>query len=303
MPKCVGKIYHFSPRVRVRAVLAPSPKVTKPANYTPITRWQNLRCSQELPNRNHHCVIAFAGSSPVRKKGLNCKPCHVNLVIDAYHKRAKKGHVLVVGADQDHKISQDKGTLNAAVFSPGPRPDVKPLVTTKPSARRIPVASQRRAGRKQKVIMSRRIGELRAGDQLLIDTRIRVRTKHLGYNALLQSQLVLSEKPGSIKRKGLPTKVASAKGIITAQNGFNCTRGKSGHRSPCTIRKLGVVRISRDARKRFRKGTGPFVPLYVNLVMASKAEYGGHRHRKGDVAKVAKRGLMSVTHYGAKFRR
>lgn len=137
----------------------------------------------------------------------------------------------------------------------------------------------------------------------MIDARIKVATKHLGYGTLLQSQLVLSERAGSISRRGTPGKIASSKGIVTAQNGFNCTRGKSGHTSPCTVRKLGGVKIFKDARTRPEQGEGPFVPLFVNLVMSSKAEFGGERHHPSDVAKIAKRGSLAVTRYGPEYRR
>ena len=305
MRQCVGKIYHFTPHVRARLVLAGSPSASGDDNTAPIGKPEDLECSQKLPNRNHHCVLAVDGQRRFQgAENLPCDRCHVNLLIDAFHPSAKKGHVLVVGTDQDNgQISQDKGTLNAAVFNPGPPPAINPAVTKSPSTGRIPVAAQHSSSRKQVVVMSRRLDELKAGEQLLIDSRIKVKTGHLGYGALLQSQLVLSENAGSISRKGTPGKVASEKGVITAQNGFNCTRGKSGHTSPCTVRKLGVVKIFKDARTRPEQGTGAFVPLFVNLVMSSKAEFGGERHDPGDVAKVAKRGSLAVTRYGPEYRR
>jgi len=303
MPKCVGKIYRFSPHVKARLVLAPGPKTTSKSRTTPIGRGKRMRCSQELPHRNHHCVIALTGRRlPKGAENTPCDRCYVNLLIDAYHDKAKKGNVLIVGTDQDHKIAQDKGTLNAAVYRPGPPPAISPAVTRRPSKKRIPVAAQHSSNRKQVVVMSRRVNALEAGEQLLIDANVRVKTAHLGYGALLQSQLVLSEKAWSASRKGTPGKIASTKGIITAQNGFNCTRGRSGHRSPCTVRKIGVVRIFKDARTRPEQGEGPFVPLFVNLVMSSKAEFGGHRRRPGDVAKLRKGARLSVTRYGREYR-
>ncbi len=304
MPKCVGKVYHYSPHVKARLVLAGGPKASGRSNTTPIGKPKHMRCSQELPNRNHHCVLALSGLRNLQSAdNLPCDRCHVNLLLDAYHPKAKGGQVIVVGTDQDHRISQDKGTLNAAVYDPGPPPPVSPVVTRKRSKKKVPVAAQHSSGRKQVVVMSRRINELKTGEQLLIDANVRVKTGHLGYGALLQSQLVLSEKAGSTKRKGTPGKIASGKGIITAQNGFNCTPGKSGHRSPCTVRKLGAVRIFKDARTRPEQGEGAFVPLFVNLVMSSKAEFNGHRHGPGDFAKIVKGSKITVTRYGPDFRR
>jgi hypothetical protein len=301
MPKCVGKIYHYSPHVKARLVLAPGPNASRKRNTLPIGKPKHLRCSQELPNRNHHCVLALDALRDVQAEDLPCDRCNVNLLLHAYHPKAKNGNVLVVGTDQDHAISQDKGTLNAAVHSPGP-PSVAPDVERRPSRRRIPVGAHHSSNLKEVVVMSERVNRLKAGEQLVVDADIRVKTGHLRYSALLQSQVVLSEKPGSIRRNGVPPKVANSHAVVTAQNGFNCTPGKSGHKSPCRIRKLGVVRIFRDARTKPTRGLGRFVPLYVNLVMASKAEYGGERHRSGDVAKVAKGAKLSVTRYGPEFR-
>lgn len=304
MPKCVGKIYHYSPYYRAQLVLAPSPNAASPGNTTPISSWKRARCSQELPHRNHHCVLALDGTRSIGDaENLSCTRCHVNLVVEAYHKKAKRGNVLVVGSDGDDGIEQDKGMINSAVWDPGPKPGIDPVVTRHPSTRKIPVATQSGAGKVGKVVMSRRLNELQAGEQLLVDARIKVKTDHLPYGTLLQSQLVLSEKPGSTKRSGNPGKIASSKGVITAQNGFNCTRGRSGHTSPCTVRKVGVIKIFKDSRTKPELGEGPFVPLYVNLVMQSKAEYGGERHRSGDVAKVARVGSLAITRFGPEYRR
>lgn len=305
MPKCVGKIYHYSPYYRAQLVLAPDPTTTSPSRTTPISKWRRQRCSQELPNRNHHCVLALDGTRNIAEgEGLPCTRCHVNLVVEAYHKKAKRGNVLVVGSDDDDGIEQNKGTINSAVWDPGPRPKVDPVVSKAPKSRKVPVASQSGSGKVGKVVMSRRLNELKAGEQLLVDAKVKVKTDHLPYGTLLQSQLVLSEKPGSTKRVGNPGKIASNKGVITAQNGFNCTRGRSGHTSPCTIRKFGVVKIFKDSRTKPELGEGAFVPLYVNLVVQSKAEYGGHRHRAGDVAKLKRKGnKLKVTRFGPEYRR
>ena len=304
MRQCIGRIYHFSPTVRLRAVLAGSSKATQ---GVPVGGSERLRCSQKLPHRNHHCVIVLEGTTDLKSsQALPCSPnCNLNLVVDASHPGARRGQVLVVGVDTNAgTVSQKKGTLSAAVSRPGLFPAVAPIVQTKPSRRRLAVGAQYSgAGGEKKVVMSRRLDNLREGEQLVVDTRLKVKTGHLPYGTLLQSFLVLSEKPYSASRVGLPSKVASFKGKITAQNGFNCTRGRSGHRSPCLIRKVGVVRILRDVRARpdarHEEDRGPFQPLYVNLVMQSAAQFGGHRHRRSDTAKIASRGSLAVTRFGA----
>jgi hypothetical protein len=303
MRQCVGKIYRYSPFVRAQLVLADSPDAAG-GNTMAISKPKRLQCSQKLPNRNHHCVLAVQGLRHIKgSENLPCTRCNVNLVLEAYNPNAKKGHVVVVGTDSDSgEIKQDKGMLNAAVYDPGPPPFVAPDVARDLSKRRLPVAPQYTGSKKKTIVISQRLPDLREGEQLLIDTRVKAKTKHLGYGVLLQSQLILSETPGGTGSGGVPAKVATARGRITALNGFNCTKGPSGHKSPCTVRKLGVVRLLRDARARpGREDPGPFVPLYVNLVMQSKAEFGGERHRSGDVAKI-KKGKIVTTRYGPEYR-
>jgi hypothetical protein len=303
MRQCVGKIYRYSPFVRAQLVLADGSDDAG-GNTTPISEPKKLQCSQKLPHRNHHCVLALDGLREIKAgTDLPCVRCNVNLVLEAYNPSAKKGHVVVVGTDADNgAIKQDKGMLNAAVFEPGPPPSIAPDVTRGLSTRRLPVAPQFSGSKKKTIVISQRLPDLREDEQLVIDARLKLKTKHLGYGALLQSQMILSEKPGSTSSGGVPAKVATSKGRITALNGFNCTRGQSGHKSPCTVRKLGVVRLLKDARARpGREDPGPFVPLYVNIVMQSKAEFGGHRHRSGDAAKI-KGGEIQVDRYGPEYR-
>ena len=304
MPQCVGKLYDYSPKVRAKLVLASSAKSAGGGTMT-IGKPTKLRCSQKLPHRNHHCVLGVVGRRNLAdNESPPCTRCFVNLVVDASHPGARKGNVVVVGTDTDHGISQKKGTVNAGVFDPGPFPKVEPLVQRHRFARKLPVGGFRSgAGSQKKVVFSRRVDALEKGEQLLVEARIKVKTGHLPYGTLLQSQMVLSEKPGSIKRVGVPQKMASQHGEITALNGFNCTRGRSGHSSPCVIRKYGVVKANYDARVRPKQGEGPFVPLYVNLFMQSQAQFGGERHRPGHTAKIAKVGSLKVYRFGPEYAR
>ena len=303
MPKCVGKIYHFSPYVRARLVLAPSATARKPSNTTPITPWKRIQCSQKLPNRNHHCVIALDGRRDVSGgTALACDRCYVSMLLEAYHGSARRGQVVVVGSDSDSGIRQDKGTLNSALLHHGGTKG-QVVTTRKPSTRRVPVASQGGAGFEKKVVLSRRLVGLKRGEQVLVDGRIRVRTGHLRYGTLLQTQVVLSDKRWSVRRNGVAAKVGSDKGIITAQNGFNCTRGPSAHRSPCLVRKLGAFTVLRDAVRKPLRGEGPAVPQFVNLVMQTKAEYGGERHRSSDTVRIARKGALRVTRFGPELKR
>lgn len=58
----------------------------------------------------------------------------------------------------------------------------------------------------------------------------------------------------------------SRHGKATESNGFNCTKGRSGYRDPCTAVKAGATEFTHDAVD----AAGQPVTLYLNLVGASK---------------------------------
>jgi hypothetical protein len=300
IPQCVGSLYRYSPQVKAKLVLGPGPDAKSKKNTVPISGIVRKKCSQDLPNRNHHCVLTVEGTRRIAQGDLRCQRCNVNLIVDAYHPAARKGNVLVVGVDDDHGIEQNKGMIQSVVFNPGPPPDVNPSVARRSATGKVPVGSVGGGGPK-KVIYSQRVGDLREGEVLIISAKAVQKIGHLPYNVLMQSQMILSEKRGSVKHSGVPGKAASMEGVITAQNGFNCTQGHSGHSDPCVIRKVGVVRMIRDARRRVLAGEGPLVPLFVNLVVQNREILAGRssRHRPGDFLRIGRKaGFVEVRRYG-----
>jgi plastocyanin len=302
MPKCVGRIYHFTPKIETRLVLAGGPNAT---SGMPISGWQRTRCRQGLPNRNHHCVIVMNRAQSISNaKNLPCPGgrCHLNMVISAHHGSAKSGHKLVIGDDQNRRISQNRGQLSAAVYSPErARSGAKALKTTERRARRLKIEAREGSVTRRQVVYSLRLNDLRAGERLVVDARMLGKIKHLRYNALVQSQLILSRSPGSTSSAGPPKRIASFGARVGVLNGFNCTQGKSAHSDPCEVRKNGVVRILRDARARPWKDAGRRIPLYLNLVVGTKAVFGG-RHRSGDRMRIRRKGgYIKVQRFGPEY--
>jgi hypothetical protein len=297
MPQCVGSRYRYSPHIKARLVLASSANGTG-KNTTPITKAAHMRCSQEQPNRNHHCVMTVDGSRQLKADSLSCGRCWVNLVIDAYHHSARGGNVIVVGSDDDHGIEQDKGMINSVVFDPGPVPDVRRVVESRSTTGHVPIGGRGGNG-PRKVIFSRRVDELRAGEVLVVKAKAIQKIGHLPHHVLMQSQLILSQQRTSTKHAGIPGQSASHEGVITAQNGFNCTQGHSGHSNPCVIRKVGVVKMLRDARTKPKRGEGPFVPLFVNLVVQNREIGDAARLLGGRQTNVSRKGgFIEVRRYG-----
>lgn len=298
IPQCVGKIYHYSPSYRARLVLTDGAKVTseKPTKVMAITKWRRQTCSQDLPHRNHHCVMALSGFQRIKETPV-CQRCYVNLVVDAYHRNAKKGNVVVVGTDEDNGIKQDKGMIHSGIFSPGPQPDIEPLITPSRSRSKLSIAGPGRTGSKE-VIYSQRINpDILKGEQLIVEAQATQRIGHHNYSVLMQSQLIVSDSPNSTRRNGVSAKVTKLGGILGAQNGFNCTQGRSGHSDPCKIRKVGLVEFTKDAvEKPLSSNPSPSVPLFINLVAQNREIGVRGGWRSGDSAKIAKKGGYIKVH-------
>ena len=301
IPQCVGKIYHYSPNYRARLVLAGGPKVTAGDKVMPLTDWRAQTCSQDLPHRNHHCVMALWGDRRITAPPV-CQTCYVNLIVEAYHRQAKRGNVVVVGSDEDNGIVQDKGMLNAGVFKPGPPPAVNPLITRSRSRSKLGIGGPGSSGPKE-VLYSQRINpDILRHEQLIVKAVATQKIGHLTFNVLMQSQLIVSDRPGSDRRAGIAAKVTSLGGVVSAQNGFNCTQGPSGHDDPCKIRKVGVVSLIKNAQTMPNRDLGPFVPLFVNLVVQNREIGIQGGWRPGDAARIPRRGgFIEVHRFGPEF--
>lgn len=289
---CVGRTYGYDPAVSAELVLADGAK-TGGASTVPLGA-DRLTCNQSQPNRNHHCVLVIDdGLIEIEDANLlPCKPqtCHINLVLSASDRNARAGDRLVVGADSGGKsVNGDKGRVNFARFRPGGQKDEQPLIS---EARLRPILPIVGEGAKvnEQAVYSVELGNLRLGEQLVIEGRLVTRIGGHPYNAFQTTGIVLSENPRSASREGWPERVGDLNGQIAEANGFNCTQGDSAHESPCVARKVGVLEITRDSPK----------TLYVNLVagMAAQADFED-RHKDGDVAQVLREGFLRVYRYPA----
>src|SRR4051812_838893 len=121
-PRCVGTSYDINPTLTARIVLSPSPKAD--SGFLPLSSSRSVLCKQQRPNRNHHCTIAIPNTeTAIPDPGaLPCQPgaCYVEMIVGATSKKAKRGNVVVLGADQpDGSVVQDKGRLNVVQIHSG----------------------------------------------------------------------------------------------------------------------------------------------------------------------------------------
>ena len=266
-PRCIGRPYSVNPTLSARIVLAPEPKASAPSlplSTQPVTKL----CKQTRPNRNHHCTLALPNSeTPVPDPaGLPCPAngCYVNMVVGASNPKAKKGNVVVLGADRpDGSVVQDKGRLNVVQA----RADV-PAPATLGSGDVISDALPLTEGKKTKrrVVHSVEIPAPRKGEALVFDSSFVANISDLRFNTFISARVVVAETPTSTEPTGIAKGAAILRSDATEANGFNCTLGTSGYRNPCTVVKSGMTRFKQDVVD----AAGLPAPLYLNVVAAAK---------------------------------
>jgi hypothetical protein len=286
--KCVGKTYGYNPKVRAWLVLGPSASSSGDGSTIRVSPAESLRCTQRLPHRNHHCVLVVDdGRLKIDDaQALPCNPndCHLNLVVSAHNHAAKAGHRLVIGADAGGagRVVGDKGMVNAARFRPGTLKKENPVEGNR-SRSRLPIAASVGGHDKKKVLYTARIRKPREGEQVIVDGAVFARINHLSYSTFMTTTLVLGENASST-RNSAPVNATRSKGRISRGNGFNCTQGPSGHKTPCLARKVGVIEFLENVNR----------TLYVNVIGSMAAMFPEGRHRPGDKAKVLRKGFLRV---------
>lgn len=293
-PRCIGRHYGFSPREDARIVLANRREASGGEGTKVIAETHSLRCHQERPQRNHHCVLVFTPKPTTIRHPhrLPCRPstCRLNLVVEADHKHARDGQVIVIGADTpEGTVRQDKGRLNAITLHKHVPPP-KRYRTANVRSHSIPIAPSGKAGRR--VIYSERINNLRKGDVIEASARHLVTIASLPYPSFVGTDLILSRGPHSVSPTGVAKGAISTSGHLTEANGFNCTHGASAYSSPCRTTKAGAVRIRHTIAQ-----NGHSIPLYLNVVCAGKAKRA--QPQPNDAMHVLSDGALVVRRYRA----
>ena len=263
-PRCIGRSYDFNPWITVRIVLAAAPSATAPA--LAMSDPVSVHCKQRRPNRNHHCTLALPNRETAvpDATSLPCPAdaCYVNLIAGAWARKARRGDRVVLGGDRpDGSVVQDKGRLNAVVK---PALAASPSLSTSTALVNTSVPVNPEISETRRVIYSVEIPAGNEGDVLAFDASYVASLDGLRFNTFIGSRVIVAESPLSTKPSGIAKKVALFDGHATEVNGFNCTLGRSGYPSPCTVVKAGATRLERDAVDH-----GEEVPLYVNLVSAA----------------------------------
>jgi hypothetical protein len=287
---CVGKTYGYNPRVQAQLVLGPTASSAGGGSTVAVSDPLRKKCTQRQPNRNHHCVLVIDdGRLDVEDAdALPCSPggCNLNLVVSAWDRDARKGHKLAIGSvDAKGHVVGDQGAVNVIRFRPGDQPKQDPIVGERERSR-LPINGDDQEPRK-KVVYSARLSNLKAGEQIAVEGAAVAKINHLAYSVFMTTEVVLSESPGSVKNNA-PVNLTSTHGRVSKGNGFNCTQGRSGHKTPCVAKKVGVLEIVQNRN----------APVYVNLVSGMRTQFPPEKHRKGDKAKLTDKGSLNVYRYG-----
>ena len=263
--RCVGRRYAFNPWITARIVIAAGPSATSPALALsdPVT----VHCKQRRPDRNHHCTLVLPNreTTVADLASLPCpaNACYVNLIAGAWSSKALRGNRVVLGGDRpDGSIAQDKGRLNVIV---DPAAAVSPIASTSTALVNVSVPVGLDIRQTRRVIYSVEIPAGRKGDVLAVDASFVASLDGLRFNTFIGSRVIVADSPVSTKPSGIAKQVVLLTGHVTETNGFNCTLGRSGYASPCTVVKTGATQLTRNAVD----GEGEPTPLYVNLVSAA----------------------------------
>ena len=256
-PRCRRSPYRYDPRVRAQLVLAPSPKAKGKRRTMAISKRRHETCTQRRPQYEHHCILVFghAGFHVRAPQRLPCKleRCHVNLVADVHHPRASANEILVVGGQRPSgKIKGDRGRINAIRYRDTLPSDFGRTGTRQLRRRTVPPDLERR------VLISKRLRGLRAGEQLAVTAGFREDVSSLPYAVRTSVYLILAESPRHTRPGDFVKAHAFGFGEISENNGQNCTKPPG----TCVYRKVGVLEMRRDAVT----PRGHRKPLYVNVV-------------------------------------
>jgi hypothetical protein len=288
---CRGKAYRFNPRVGATLVLADDAGALE---GFPLSTRTQITCRQKLPAREHHCYIALTPDPViVDEQALGCATgtCRVNLVMDASHRRARRGNVVLLGGNKgEEKVKQDKTSIDAVRIRPadplqGP-PEPPNGSTIRDTAERLITGVSLGHPPRTAVVYSQVLENVRDGDQIAARGRLVTSVRRLRHNANIASRIILTDSPLSTTPLLGEGDLPRERGEITESNGFNCTQ----RTSPCEAVKAGVLRVEGDAAG----------PLYVNLVL-SVGRVGGRAPGDRGVT-VADGGFLHVAHYPAEHR-
>ena len=271
---CVDVPYGFSPRVRARVLLADSRNATaRKKGHALLLHEETATVSQE----QHHHVFVLE-PPPLEVPGdWDADESYVIVALDASNRYAKRGHVLLIGANEKGDVQQDMARISVARVRPGDNAPPQAAIERKLRVNRLPLTKQKR------VVFSAPLEKLVKDEQLVVGAMVEASGRGMPYKARISTRLVLADGPNETDAGQEARKLDALKGEIAEHNGTNCLSGAT-HRA----RKVGVMRVRGNAGRTH----------YVNLVAESADPVEGRTDRSLTLV----RGSLAVTRYPASWK-
>lgn len=278
-PGLIGHPYSYAPRVEARFLLAGDPTAVAPApgKAISIAPAAYSECSQQ----RHHLVLRLGGAGfVIPRSGLGWKTANaINVALSASHPQARSGDRLLIGENEPTKIvDQDIAGIRVVRFRPGSQAARTPLRQSKPLVRSIAVA------KKPTVVYSQALRGLRRDEQLLVHGRLLTDAADVGYPARVSTRLILADSPTATDPGATAQAVASWKGNLSKENGFNCLVGEG----PMPSDKYGVLKMLQASPRE----------LYLNMTATSSAPFEASS-TPGDPLPIHGGGFLDVSRFPA----
>jgi hypothetical protein len=276
---CIDGAYDYPPEVEARLVIADS----KDASETKSGHARVLKTqSRKIPHLRHHDVFVFDDVEfRVPAGGLPwARPTFVNVAVGAHHREAEADHVVLIGQNEIKKgrarVVGDMGAISVIRSRPAgvPRPDV--IRTDRRRAESLPVVKG-----ETRVVYAQELKDLRKREQLVVKADVITSAEHLDYPARATVEVILAEDPKRTEPGAEARRVTTTDGRICPRNGKNCLAAES----PMTSRKVGVLRIERNAKK----------SLYVIVVLVTGDPL--QKAKKGDRLRIRDGGSLRIFRY------
>jgi hypothetical protein len=282
---CIKGPYDYPPEVEARLVVADSKDASESKKgHARVLKTQ----SRKIPHLRHHDVFVFDDVEfQIPAGGLPwAGATFVNVAVGARHREAGGDHIVLIGQNEmvkkdgkeTAKVVGDMGGISVVRSRPAGMPPPDVISTDRRRAESIPVVKG-----ETRVVYAQELKDLRKREQLVVKAEVKTSAQHLDYPARATVEVILAEDPRRAEPGAEARRVTTSDGRICPRNGKNCLPAES----PMTSRKVGVLRIERNAQQR----------LYVMAVLVT----GDPRQKanKGDRLRIRDGGSLRIFRYPA----
>jgi hypothetical protein len=266
--------YTWSPRVRARLLLANNRSATEKQPRKAIGLDQeSIVVSQD----RHHYVFTLEATQTI-PPDWKARENNLIVAVDANNRAAGGNHRLLIGANEDGKVTQDMARANILRLRPGDDSPPAPAINRRLRVRSLPLTKEK------KVVLTLPLENLKKDEQLVVGAFVEANGVGRPYPARLSARVFLADNPTDLDLAKEAKRIEPVyRGEISDHNGSNCLPG-----GLLAARKVGVLRVAKNAQRTH----------YVNVVCESADPVLD----RTDVPLALTRGSLSVTRYPASWK-